>query len=101
VRYSGFDADEAEVFDMISIEDCIALCGLTRAEVDAIAEHEHLPEIAATALASWLMKREESGVPAIRDMLRDDIRAAIKAGKHAHAADLLAALRHFLTEHAH
>jgi hypothetical protein len=84
---------------MISIEDCIALSGLTREEVDAIAEHEHLPEAAAAAMASWLMEKQETGVPAIRAMLRDDIRAAIKAGNRAHAAELLAALRHFLTEH--
>jgi hypothetical protein len=84
---------------MISIEDCIALTGLTRDEVDAIAEHEHLPEAAATALASYLMRKETVGVPAIRDMMRDDIREAIRNGDHAHAADLLAALRHFLSEH--
>jgi hypothetical protein len=84
---------------MISIEDCIALSGLTRAEVDAIAEHEHLPEAAATALASYLMQNEERGVQEIRDMLRDDIRHAIKTGHHAHAAELLGALRHFLSEH--
>jgi hypothetical protein len=84
---------------MITIEDCIGLCGLTRAEVDAIAEHEHLPESAAAALASYLMQKEETGVPAIRQMLRDDVRAAIDSGNHAHAAELLAALRHFMTEH--
>jgi hypothetical protein len=33
---------------MITIEDCIALCGLTREEIDAVAEHEHLPEAAAS-----------------------------------------------------
>lgn len=84
---------------MISIEDCIALSGLTREEVDAIAEHEHLPEAAAAALASYLMQKEERGVVAVRDMLRDDIRNAIKVGHHGHAAELLAALRHFLSEH--
>jgi hypothetical protein len=83
---------------MISIEDCIALTGLTREEVDAIAEHERLPESAATALASYLMHKDKVGVGAIRDMMRDDIRAAIRNGNHAHAADLLAALRHFLSE---
>ncbi len=35
---------------MISLEDCVALSGLTEEQVLAIAEHEHLPEIAATAL---------------------------------------------------
>jgi len=29
---------------MITLEDCIGLCGLSRDQVDAIAEHEHLPE---------------------------------------------------------
>ena len=32
---------------MISIEDCVALCGLTKEEVHAIAEHEHVPRHAA------------------------------------------------------
>jgi hypothetical protein len=29
---------------MIRLENCIALSGLTEAQVLAIAEHEHLPE---------------------------------------------------------
>lgn len=84
---------------MISIEDCIALSGLTREEIDAIAEHEHLPEAAAAALAAWLVAKEEAGALEIRQMIRDDIRAALSAGNRAHAAELLAALRHFLSEH--
>ena len=32
---------------MITLEDCIGMCGLTEEEVLAIAEHEHLPEVAA------------------------------------------------------
>jgi hypothetical protein len=60
---------------MISLEDCVALCGLTEEQVLAIAEHEHLPEIAATALAQYLLKREH-GMEKIRDMIVDDIRRA-------------------------
>ena len=37
---------------MITLEDCVGFCGLTEEEVLAIAEHENLPEIAATALLS-------------------------------------------------
>jgi hypothetical protein len=29
---------------MISLEDCIAFCGLTEDEVAAISEHEHIPK---------------------------------------------------------
>ena len=43
---------------MISIEDCIAMCGLTEQEVMAIAEHEHVPEIAAAAMAGSCSKNQ-------------------------------------------
>ena len=33
---------------MITLEDCIAFLHLTDAEVDAIAEHEHVSAIVAT-----------------------------------------------------
>ena len=43
---------------MITLEDCIAFCDLTEEEVLAIAEHEHVPEIAATALAQYHLSHE-------------------------------------------
>jgi hypothetical protein len=83
---------------MIALEDCIAMCGLTQEEIDAIAEHEHIPELAAAALADYLMHREK-GARVVRDMIKDDIRHAIAAGDGAHARQLIAALNHFLGEH--
>jgi len=83
---------------MISLEDCIAMCGLTAAEVAAIAEHEHLPEIAAATLGSYLL-HEAKGRDRIRQMLVDDIRASLAAGDNRHAALLMAALRHFLSRY--
>jgi len=83
---------------MISLEDCIGLCGLSEAEVAAIAEHEHLPEIAATILAQYLLASKK-GPETIRGMLIDDIRAASAAGEGRHAAELVSALRHFLSTH--
>lgn len=81
---------------MISLEDCVALCGLTEAEVAAIAEHEHVPEVAAAILGQYLL-HQEHGPDRIRAMLVDDIRAALQAGDGAHAATVLAALRHFMS----
>lgn len=81
---------------MISFEDCIGLCGLTEAEIAAIAEHEHVPEIAAAILGQYLLHQQPER---IRQMLVDDIRAAIGAGNVKHAADLASALRHLLTAH--
>lgn len=83
---------------MITLQDCIAFCELDESEILAIAEHEHIPEIAAVALAQYLLSREH-GAETIRDMLRDDVRAALSRGDHAHARELFMALRHFLTCH--
>jgi hypothetical protein len=83
---------------MISLEDCIAFCDLTEAEVLAIAEHEHIPEIAAAALGQYLLCQEH-GAEAIRDMLRDDIRDALARDDRQHARELFMALRHFLSHH--
>lgn len=83
---------------MISIEDCIAMSGLDEPEILAIAEHEHIPEIAAAALGNYLMHRKY-GVETVCTMIADDIRDALKRGDRRHAAHLVMALRHFLSEH--
>jgi hypothetical protein len=67
---------------MVSLEDCIAFCGLDEDEVAAISEHEHIPEIAATALADYLLKQPHGG-ETIRAMIIDDIHGALNAGREA------------------
>lgn len=83
---------------MITIEDCIGMSGLTKEEVDAIAEHEHLPEIVAAELGSYLVATE-AGQSEIRRMIEDDIADARKHRQHQRAAVLKIALCHFLQEH--
>jgi DNA repair protein RadC len=83
---------------MITLEDCIGLCGLTEEEVLAIAEHEHLPEIAATALAQYLLSHEH-GSDKVRDIIIDDIRKAQQTGDKQHVLTLLHVLHHFLKTH--
>ena len=83
---------------MISLEDCIALCGLDPDEVAAVAEHEHVPEILATEIA-WDMLHHPGGSKAIRQIIVDDFRGALAAGDRHHAAELLLTLRRFLHEH--
>ena len=82
---------------MITLNDFIALCGLTEEEVLAIAEHEHLPEIAATALACFLC--QERATEKIRDMIVDDIRQGQQRGDRNHTLTLLHVLHHFLKTH--
>ena len=38
-------------------------CSGFKNEVDAISEHEHIPEIAAAALANYLLKRPMAAQP--------------------------------------
>lgn len=83
---------------MISIEDAIAFSGLSRDEVLAIAEHEHLPEVAACALAEYLMQLEH-GPERIREMIVDDIRRAQQRGDKEHVKTLLHVLHHFVRAH--
>ena len=83
---------------MNTLEDCIALCGLTEAQVLAIAEQEHLPEIGATALAQYLSKKEH-GMEKIREMIVDDIRQSQQREDKAHVLTLLHVLHHFLKSH--
>ncbi len=83
---------------MITLEDCLAFCGLTEEEVLAIAEHEHIPEVAAAALAEYLACQEH-GADKIRDMIVDDIRASQARGDCGHVLTLLHVLHHFLKTH--
>jgi hypothetical protein len=83
---------------MICLQDCIAMCGLTQEEVLAIAEHEHLPEIAATAMAQYLLEQEQ-GALRIRDMIIDDVRLAQARGDRERVQALLHVLHHFLRTH--
>jgi DNA repair protein RadC len=83
---------------MITLEDCIGLSGLTEEEVLAIAEHEHLPEIAAAALAQYLLSQEH-GSDKVRDMIVDDIQQAQRSGDKQHVLTLLHVLHHFLKTH--
>jgi hypothetical protein len=83
---------------MLSREDCIGLCDLTEAEVEAIAEHEHIPDVVAAELGNYLLRTPE-GELRIRRIILDDIDAAIAAGDRRHANRLKLVLRHFCQCH--
>ena len=83
---------------MIALEDCIALCGLTKDEVLALAEHEHIPEISAAALAQHLLSQSE-GCRSIGAMIADDVTFANARGDRQHAEKLRATLHEFVTTH--
>jgi len=83
---------------MLSLEDCIALCGLTEEEVLAIAEHEHIPEIAAAELGHYLV-RSADGELCIKAMIRDDIATAAAQGNRLRELTLKMVMRKFVVQH--
>ncbi|WP_138469756.1 hypothetical protein [Poseidonocella sp. HB161398] len=83
---------------MIAVEDILDMTDLTAEEIAAIAEHEHSSEVNAAVLAQYLLEHHH-GAARVQDMICDDIRAALHKGDLAHARELFATLRHFMTEH--
>ncbi|HVY99426.1 MAG TPA: hypothetical protein VHA35_08000 [Dongiaceae bacterium] len=83
---------------MLTYQDCVALCGLNHWEVEAIAEHEHIPPIVAAELGNYLC-RNAAGERCIQSYILEDIAAAERRGDQHHAKVLQAVLRHFVSTH--
>jgi hypothetical protein len=83
---------------MLTLEDCIEMSDLTEEEVLAIAEHEHIPAIAAAAMAHYLVHRPD-GEMCVKAMIRDDICKAAEQGDKIHELTLKMVLRHFIGQH--
>jgi hypothetical protein len=83
---------------MITLEDCVGLCGLTEDEVLAIARHEHLPEMVAVELGSYLVDTAAEQ-DAIRAMIEEDIEAARGARDTGRTLALKVVLHKFICEH--
>ncbi len=84
---------------MLTIDDCIALSGLTEAEIAAIAEHEHIPFATAIELGRCLCCADH-GLDTVRTMILDDIWTARRRGDDAHVRDLYRVLDEFARNHA-
>jgi len=83
---------------MVTLQDCIGLSSLSESEVDAIAEHEHVPEMVAVELGCWLARTPE-GQQRILWMIEDDISLARVHGNTTHAGELLDVKTHYLESH--
>ena len=85
---------------MLCLEDCLALCDLSEEEVLAIAHHEHIPEMAAVELGSYLVHTPE-GEMRIKTIIRDDIAEARARSERARELALKLMLRNFVLQHPH
>ncbi|MDR1349568.1 MAG: hypothetical protein LBJ59_02070 [Zoogloeaceae bacterium] len=83
---------------MLSLKDCLDFCDLDYNEIDAIAEHEHLPAIVAAELSDNLLQSEE-GVCHIYDMVLDNMKLALKHGDALKAARFSRTYQHLHATH--
>lgn len=83
---------------MLTYRDCLDYCDLTEDEIHAIADHEHLSELAALELGQYLVETAE-GEKAIRKIILDDITKARSKGDLEATLKLRLILRHFVQTH--
>jgi len=83
---------------MITLDDIEDMTSLTRGEIAAIAEHEGLPDLNASALAERMMGLHH-GPARVQQMICEDIREALHRDDLAHARELFVVLRHFMADH--
>ena len=83
---------------MITLEDLDDMSALTRSEIAALTEHEHLNTFDATLLGHCLMRIPHWPQTA-HEMICDDIRRALHEDNLSHARDLFAVPRQFVADH--
>lgn len=83
---------------MLSLQECLDFCDLEHDEIEAIAEHEHIPVIVAAELGCALLKTEE-GVRHLDLMLRENAGRAAERGQADRAEHMAQVYRHFHDAH--
>ncbi|MEM8575985.1 MAG: hypothetical protein AAGF48_15355 [Pseudomonadota bacterium] len=83
---------------MINADDIIDMSSLTREEIAAIAEHEHVATLTAALVGEYEMHLH-NGPAHVQRMICDDIKDALHNGDRAHAKELYATLHHFMADH--
>ncbi|MDX1605087.1 MAG: hypothetical protein R3202_02775 [Candidatus Competibacterales bacterium] len=83
---------------MLTYQECLDMCDLTPDEIDAIARHEHIPELVAAELGNYLT-HSEGGIPCLERFILEDIEEAERRGHHDQVVHLKLVLRHFIETH--
>lgn len=83
---------------MLTLEDCEDFTDLTKEEIEAIAEHEHISEIAAAATGNCLSHSTE-GLARIRRYILEDIENAKSHGDNKRAQQWRQVYNRFAANH--
>ena len=83
---------------MLSIQDVIDYCDLDRGEIEAIAEHEHIP-MAVAAEMSEILLCSPDGVCQLHSMIIENMQEALEAGHYEHVKELASIYQHLQRTH--
>lgn len=83
---------------MITLDDIEDMTCLTRDQITAVADHEHLAELSAALMAEYLMQ-QHNGPQAVQQMICEDIQAALHESEIDRARALFGTLRQFVLDH--
>ena len=73
---------------MLSMQDVIDYCDLERGEIEAIAEHEHIPLLCTP-----------QGVYQLHSVIIENMQHALEVGEYQHVKDLAATYAHLQRTH--
>lgn len=83
---------------MLSMQDVIDYCDLDCGEIEAVAEHEHVPMTIAAELGEVLLCSPE-GVCKLHSMIIENMEHALEAGHFQHVKDLAQTYEHLQRTH--
>lgn len=83
---------------MLSMQDVLDYCDLERGEIEAIAEHEHIPVTVAAEMSEYLLCTPE-GVCYLHRIILDNMQHALEAGKNEHVLELMQTYEHLRRTH--
>ncbi len=83
---------------MLSIQDVIDYCDLDQGEIEAIAEHEHVPITIAAELSQSLLCSPD-GVCRLHSMIIENMQQALESGHFQHVKDLSQTYEHLQRTH--
>ena len=83
---------------MLSMQDVLDYCDLDRGEIEAVAEHEHIPLTIAAELGETLLSSPD-GVFHLHEMIIEDMQHALDCGRFAHVRELAETYEHLKRTH--
>lgn len=86
---------------MLTLEDCIEICGLNHAEIRYLMKHEHISDLRVAELAEKYVVVDGTRTPHLRRVIVNDIEQLKRKNRLEEARGLENFIRDFVLSHPH